>query len=157
MQVANAAPAQTAAPATSAARKLQARNAESRGAVSAGSLAATDVPASVVVRSGPGTFQFATGQGPVVGRSGVLSRYRVAVEDGAGITASAFALEVERILSDPRSWTAGGTCRLQRVAGTAPAAFTVFLASPATSEAMCREDWLETERFTNCRLGRARS
>jgi len=79
-------------------------------------------------------------------------QYRVAVEDGVGVPVDVFATAVELILGDARSWTAGGTLRLQRVAATDPAHFTIYLASPVTSEAMCREDWLETGGYTNCRL-----
>jgi len=122
----------------------------SQNAARVASPAADIVP--VVVDQGPGTFHFATGQSAVTSGSGPLQRYRVAVEDGIGVDPATFASAVDAILADPRSWIAGGNVRFQRVAGTAPAAFTVFLASPATSETMCREDWLETERFTNCRL-----
>lgn len=107
-----------------------------------------------VVRAGAGTFQFASGDGPVAGSEGPLLRYQVAVEDGLGIPVEQFAAAVEAILSDARSWTAGGELRLQRVAG--PGDFAVYLASPVLSEAMCRQDGLETGQFTNCRLGDGR-
>jgi len=119
-------------------------------------LAARPLPAEpaapAVVRAGAGTFTFASGPGQVAGQVGPVVQYRVAVEDGVGVAVDAFATAVEMILGDARSWTAGGTLRLQRVAATDPAQFTIYLASPITSEAMCREDWLETGGFTNCRL-----
>jgi Protein of unknown function (DUF3152) len=107
-----------------------------------------------VVASGAGTFQFATADGPVAGTGGPVLRYEVAVEDGLGVPVEQFADAVEAILSDTRSWTAAGTLRLQRVAGEAD--FTVYLASPVVSEAMCREDGMETDQFTNCRLADGR-
>jgi hypothetical protein len=108
--------------------------------------------APAVVRAGAGTFAFASGPGQVAGQVGPVVQYRVAVEDGVGVTADAFAVAVAVILGDARSWTAGRMLRLQRVAATEPAQFTIYLASPVTSEAMCREDWLETGGYTNCRL-----
>jgi hypothetical protein len=113
---------------------------------------ATPTPAPVIVPLGAGTFSYATGSGAVLGRSGPLQRYRVAAEDGVGIAPAAFAEAVDAVLGDPRSWIASGNLRLQRVAGDVPAAFTVYLASPVTSEHLCREAGLETEQFTNCRL-----
>src|SRR5690242_5695383 len=97
-------------------------------------------PASPPPEAGPakgeGTFAYATTAGPVAGAGGALKKYRVAVEKGSGQQADAFAAAVEKTYGDPRGWTAGGDVRLQRVAGEGAADFTVFLATPATSEAM---------------------
>jgi hypothetical protein len=76
----------------------------------------------------------------------------VAVEDGIGIDPTAFAAQVDAVLGDPRSWTAGGTVRFQRVAPDADAEFTIYLATPVTSEKLCQEEWLETQQYTSCRL-----
>lgn len=105
-----------------------------------------------VIPAGAGTFQFATTDGPIAGTVGPVLRYRVAVEDGLGVPVDQFATAVEAILADPRSWTADGTVRLQRVSGAQGQDFAIYLASPVRSEAMCREDGLETGQFTNCRL-----
>lgn len=113
-------------------------------------------PTAAVLTEGTGTFQYAGQQGPVAGGAGALHQYRVAVEGGIGIAAGAFGSAVESILGDPRSWIAGGDLRLQRVPGDTPASFTVFLATPVTSQRMCREEWLETEQYTNCRLSDGR-
>ncbi len=112
--------------------------------------------APVVAQYGPGSFAFAPGQGPVVGQSGGVQRYRVAVENGVGVAPEAFAAAVDAILADPRGWTAGGDLRLQRVPGGAAAAFTIYLATPATSEEMCRDEFMETAQYTNCRLSDGR-
>lgn len=101
------------------------------------------------------SFAFAPDQGPVLGRSGALHRYRVAVENGIGVAPESFAAAVDAILADPRGWTASGL-RLQRVAAGTSASFTVLLATPVTSEALCRQDRLETERYTSCRLSDGR-
>jgi hypothetical protein len=105
-----------------------------------------------LVRAGAGTFTYATGVGAEAGQSGNLQTYRVAVEDGLGLDAQPFAAEVDAILADPRGWTASATLRLQRVDGTAPAQFTVYLVSPVTSQRLCLLDGLETDQFTSCRL-----
>jgi hypothetical protein len=112
--------------------------------------------APVVLRVGGGTFHVAGMDGPVVGTSGPLLRYQVAVEDGLGVPVEGFAAAVEAVLADPRSWIAGGHQRLQRGSGTGHVDFTVILASPVLSERMCREDGLRTEQFTNCRLSDGR-
>jgi hypothetical protein len=121
-------------------------------------LAGTVAPASNAPESalrfpvvGPGTFAYAAGPGPVHGASGPLRRFRVAVENGAGQVAGDFAADVDRIFADPRGWTTSGV-RLQRVAKAASAEFTIFLATPGTSEKMCATGGLHTERFTSCRL-----
>jgi hypothetical protein len=119
----------------------------------AGIPAPAGAPTRPAVRaSGTGQFEFASVDGPVAGTGGSVLDYRVAVEDGLGVPAAQFGANVEAILSDPRSWTAGGTIRFHRVAGDEPSDFTIYLASPVLSEQMCREDGLHTEQFTNCRL-----
>lgn len=104
-----------------------------------------------VPEDGPGTFGYAPGPGPVLGWAGPVRSFRVAVEDGTGQVVAAFAAAVDAILGDPRSWIAGRTLRLQRV--VADAEFTIYLATPATSERMCAAGGLQTERYTSCRLG----
>ena len=111
------------------------------------------VPTPTTVHTGTGTFAFAAASGPVVGQGGEVETYRVAVENGIGVDAEAFGYAVESILSDSRSWIAEGTVRLQRVPGSSPSAFVVYLASPVTSQSLCREDGLETDQYTSCRLG----
>jgi hypothetical protein len=90
--------------------------------------------------------------GSMAGTGGPLLRYRVGVQDGLGVPLDEFVAEVESILSDPRSWTGGGDLRLQRVSGADGYDFTIYLASPERSEAMCREDGLQTQGYTSCRL-----
>jgi hypothetical protein len=108
-------------------------------------------PAPTVVNPGDGTFTYADGQGEPAGTTGQLLRYRVAVEGGIGINADEFAVEVDAVLSDPRSWTASGV-RLQWVDQSTPSDFEVVLASPVTSQQLCRIEGMETEQYTNCRL-----
>lgn len=100
-----------------------------------------------------GGFGYATKAGPVLGTSGVLRRFKVAVENGEEQSAAAFAGAIDRVLGDPRSWIAGRQYRLQRVPASSDAEFTVFLASAATSEKMCATGGLHTAGYTSCRLG----
>ncbi|MER7439562.1 DUF3152 domain-containing protein [Micromonospora avicenniae] len=106
----------------------------------------------VVPSYGAGRFVTATGGTPVRGEDGPLRRYHVAVEEGSGQDADAFAASVDETLADPRSWIASGELRVQRVAEAAEADFTVYLATPVTSEQMCAEGGLSTEAYTSCRL-----
>ncbi|WP_018351484.1 DUF3152 domain-containing protein [Longispora albida] len=102
-------------------------------------------------RSGPGTFSYAPGAGPILGKSGKLRGFKVAVENESQQDAVAFAAEVDKIFGDARGWTAGGDVRLQRV--VAGEEFVIYLATEATSEKMCAEGGLKTDRLTSCRLG----
>jgi hypothetical protein len=102
--------------------------------------------------TGSGRFGYAAGRSPVLGRAGTVRRFQVAVEGRTGQSPATFARAVDEILADPRGWTASGRLRLQRVPRGAPAHFTIFLATPGTSERMCAAGGLYTERFTSCRL-----
>ncbi|MEU4713962.1 DUF3152 domain-containing protein [Micromonospora purpureochromogenes] len=101
---------------------------------------------------GSGRFAAAAGRSPVRGYDGPLRRYRVAVEEGSGQDVDLFADTVDEALADRRSWIASGELRVQRVPEAAAADFTVYLATPATSERMCAEGGLMTEGYTSCRL-----
>jgi hypothetical protein len=100
-----------------------------------------------------GRFAYAKGYGPVLGTTGKIHRFRVAVEKPIRSGADTdFADEVNRTLGDKRSWIAGHRYRLQRVPNSAHAEFTVYLASASTSERMCRAGGLDTRGYTSCRL-----
>lgn len=101
---------------------------------------------------GSGRFVAAQGGSPERGYGGPLRRYRVEVEQGVGQDADEFAGTVDTVLGDQRSWIASGNLRVQRVAEAGAADFTIYLATPATSERMCAEGGLSTERYTSCRL-----
>ena len=85
---------------------------------------------------GAGRFTAADGETPVHGTDGPLRRYRVVVERGAGQDAAVFAATVDEVLADPRSWIASDELRVQRVADAGAADFTIYLATPVTSEAV---------------------
>lgn len=86
---------------------------------------------------GSGRFSPAPGGGEVLGRSGTLRAFRVAVEQGSGEDAAAFAATVDEVLGDPRSWTGNGTVRLRRAGPGERADFTIYLATRTTAGRMC--------------------
>jgi hypothetical protein len=118
---------------------------------SAAPSAAGPVAGSTYPATGPGTWTYASGHGPVLGTAGTLRRFRVAVEDDMGQNAATFATRVEKILGDPRGWTASRQLRLQRVPKGSAADFTIYLATPGTSERMCAVNGIHTQRYTSCR------
>ena len=98
-------------------------------------------------------FTFAGGFGPVLGSTGTIRQFKVAVQTGIGQgDGRGFATVVDRILGDSRSWIAGRQFRLQRVPQPATAEFTIYLASAGTSERICAQGGLRTGGFTSCRL-----
>jgi hypothetical protein len=98
-------------------------------------------------------FRFVAGYGPVLGTTGTLRRFKVAVQKTVGQgDGGDFNDEVDRILGDPRSWIAGHQFRLQRVPQSAASEFTIFLASAKTSARLCEKGGLVTGGFTSCRL-----
>jgi hypothetical protein len=106
---------------------------------------------------GPDTYAFAAGESGVFGTAGTLRRYRVAVEEGISVPVDEFAALVDATLGDPRSWTAGGTVRLQRVARTTQSNFTVYLMTPGTTQKHCNAGGFDIfwrgEPYTSCRIG----
>ncbi|SBT48036.1 DUF3152 domain-containing protein [Micromonospora auratinigra] len=126
-----------------------ARDARLAGAGGAGASAG---PTTGYPIEGSGRFAAAEGGSPVRGYEGPLRRYRVEVEADAGQDVEDFAATVDAVLGDPRGWIASGRLRVQRVADPVEADFTIYLATPATSERMCAEGGLATERYTSCRL-----
>jgi hypothetical protein len=76
-------------------------------------------------------------------------RYRVEVENGIALSAADTAKEVERVLSDPRGWTADGHSAFQRVS-TGPTDFVVKVATPGTVDAVCAQYGLDTHGDLNC-------
>jgi uncharacterized protein DUF3152 len=91
------------------------------------------------------------GGGPVLGSSGPLLRFQVAVEvDIVNFDAAAAAAFVEETFADPRGWTAGGQRRLQRVGPGQAADFTVYFVTPGTRDDVCAG---AHDLYTNCRNG----
>jgi hypothetical protein len=88
--------------------------------------------------SGTGTWTYAEPvSAGVVGDSGTLLTYNVAVEDGLELDANEIGAFVYETLADSRSWTAGGAWRFEQVGEGAGADFTVYLASPEQRAILC--------------------
>ncbi|HTF09749.1 MAG TPA: DUF3152 domain-containing protein [Asanoa sp.] len=104
---------------------------------------------------GDNTFKYGKTTGKIAGTSGTLRRYRIAVENGSGEDIEKFGDQVDAALSDPRSWTASGNLRLQRVAEDESYGFTVYLATMRTSHDMCARGGTNTNNdgvpYTSCR------
>ncbi|MFD5746297.1 DUF3152 domain-containing protein [Streptomyces sp. NPDC127033] len=105
-----------------------------------------------IPKSGPGTFTTA-GAGSGTAGGGRIVTYSVSVEDGLKESAAATAAEVDKILADPRGWTADGATGFRRVAG-GTADFVVQLATPDTVDRVCGEYQLDTGGEVNCNVGR---
>ena len=142
-------PAAAPAPATGKAEPTASAT-SARDAVPAD--AADRAPTKAPVAAATGGFAFAGGYGEVLGSTGTLRRYKVAVEKKLKQDDDDFADEVDRILGDQRSWIAGRQFRLQRVPDSAASEFTIYLASADTSEEMCSAGGLRTDGYSSCRL-----
>jgi hypothetical protein len=107
--------------------------------------------------TGPGTYVYATGSGPVLGSAGPVRRYRVAVETGAPVSLAEFTALVDATLGDRRSWIAGRDVRLRRVSDQAGSDFTVMLVTPGTAYRLCASGGLDIrwrgQSYTSCRVG----
>ncbi|HEY3480432.1 MAG TPA: DUF3152 domain-containing protein, partial [Streptomyces sp.] len=102
--------------------------------------------------TGPGTFTTAHGQSGSVGHGRVL-RYEVEVEDGLAQSPADVAAQVQRILADPRGWTADGHSAFQRISSGTPD-FVVRLATPGTVDDICGRYGLDTGGEVNCSVGK---
>jgi hypothetical protein len=94
--------------------------------------------------TGTGDLVVVPGTSPRRGH-GPLRRYLVEVEAGLGVDGAAFAAAVDATLADPRGWAAG--LSFERVA-SGPVAFRVTLASPRTTDRLCRP--LDTGGIYSC-------
>ena len=103
-------------------------------------------------QSGPGTFRYASGTGPVLGTSGPVHRFRVAIESNIKVVGmAAFIAKIDATLGDARSWVAGRRTRLEQVAGDSSSEFTIYLATPQTTNRLCAP--LRSGGYTSCRQG----
>ncbi|MFI7280484.1 DUF3152 domain-containing protein [Micromonospora chersina] len=105
---------------------------------------------------GRGSFGYDDRTGGVLGRAGVLRRFRVAVEDGSGEDVHAFGDAVQRALAGPGSWVDGGRLRLQRVGPGSASDFTIYLATRDTAGRLCGAGGISIRvggvPYTSCRV-----
>jgi hypothetical protein len=113
--------------------------------------ATPSAPAPTWPEEGSGEWRYAPGQDTVLGGEGDLLRFRVAVEADLDLAPEEFAAAVDEILADPRGWTATER-RFQRVGEDDESEFTIYLATPGTSEEICAEAGLHTEGYTSCHV-----
>ncbi|MFJ9443706.1 DUF3152 domain-containing protein [Kitasatospora sp. NPDC101235] len=89
-----------------------------------------------------GSARFGTGER--------LYRYKVRVEDGIAQSPAQFAAEVDAVLGDVKhGWAAGGTASFQRMPAD-PVDFTVYLATPKSTDRICGQYGLDTGGWVNC-------
>jgi hypothetical protein len=95
--------------------------------------------------------------GPVLGASGPVRTFRIAVEAGLPLYLADFTALVEATLGDPRGWTADGSVRLQRVPAWARIDVTIYLASADNAARLCGAGGVDIRiggvPYTSCRAG----
>ncbi|MGC9535439.1 DUF3152 domain-containing protein [Streptomyces sp. UG1] len=106
-----------------------------------------DIPAT-----GPGTFTTAQADGSAVGTGGRVRRYKVMVEGGIDVSASAAAEEISAVLADRRGWTRDGVNSFQLVS-SGSYDFVVKIATPGTVDRICGAAGLLTRGEVNCSVG----
>nr|WP_244162105.1 DUF3152 domain-containing protein [Micromonospora eburnea] len=113
------------------------------------------LPGPVPTR-GAGSFAYDARPGGVLGRAGVLRRFRVAVEDGSDEDVHAFGDAVQRALAGPGSWVDSGALRLQQVAPGNRSDFTIYLATRETAGRLCLGGGVDIRKggvpYTSCRV-----
>jgi hypothetical protein len=98
--------------------------------------------------SGSGEFAVASGESPTAG-TGVLVTYTVEVEREVPVGRNSAAGVVDRVLADPRGWTASGAHALARTNSSGD--LRVLLATPETTDRLCAP--LDTAGRYSCRNG----
>ncbi len=106
-----------------------------------------DIPAT-----GPGTFVTAEADGSTVGTGSRVRRYKVLVEEGIDVRASAAAAEISDVLADRRGWTRDGTNSF-RLVSSGSYDFVVKIATPGTVDEICGAAGLRTRGEVNCAVG----
>lgn len=109
-------------------------------------------PGGPVLEAGAGSFYVVPGTSDVIGRdSGELNDFTIEIEDGIDTGDfggdDAIAQMIEATLYNPKSWTADGKVKFQRVDGDAKPKFRISLSTPETVREACGFD-IELE--TSC-------
>ncbi|QGN35716.1 DUF3152 domain-containing protein [Microlunatus sp. Gsoil 973] len=96
---------------------------------------------------GPRTYRLAHTSARPLGKRGALITYSVRIEKGLPYDPAATARFVHAVLNDRRSWGRSGQWRLKLV-GSGKADIGVYLATPRTTDALCKP--LKTEGRVSC-------
>jgi hypothetical protein len=123
-------PTASAEPSTAASNraapvKLQAKR-------KAKSLRQVEVPGS-----GPGTYQAARKSVRPTSSSGSLIRYDVRVEDGLSINPDQAAVEIQKVLNDPRSWRGTRRWRFELAPAGEAVTLHAYIVTPETTDRLC--------------------
>jgi len=87
--------------------------------------------------SGPGTYQAARKSVRPRSSSGSLIRYDVRVEDGLSIDPDQAALEIQKVLDDPRSWRGTRRWRFELAPVGESATLHAYIVTPETTDRLC--------------------
>ncbi|WP_242001954.1 DUF3152 domain-containing protein [Kribbella steppae] len=110
-------------------------------------------PQPAITYPARGTVSYAVlpGDSAVIGRSGRLITFQIAIEGGInGIDRTALAEFVRATYSAPQGWASGGLWRFQQVGPGQDADFKLMLVTPATRDIICGGGY---DRYTSCRIG----
>ncbi|MEU3732035.1 DUF3152 domain-containing protein [Streptomyces sp. NPDC033538] len=102
--------------------------------------------------TGPGTFVTAEADGSTVGTGSRVRRYKVLVEEGVDVRASAAAAEISDVLAHRRGWTRDGVNSF-RLVSSGSSDFVVKIATPGTVDEICGAYGLDTGGEVNCAVG----
>ena len=87
--------------------------------------------------SGPGTYQAARKPMRSTSSSGSLMRYDVRVEDGLSIDPDLAAVEIQKVLDDPRSWRGTRRWRFELAPVGESVALHAYIVTPETTDRLC--------------------
>jgi hypothetical protein len=112
---------------------------------------AKSVRQAEVPGSGPGTYRAARKSMRPTTLSGALIRYDVQVEDGLSINPDQAALEIQRVLDDPRSWRSTGRWRFELAPVGQTVTLHAYIVTPETTDQLCAPHLTRGE--VSCQIG----
>jgi hypothetical protein len=110
-------------------------------------------PQPVITYPAEGTRSYAVlpGNAAVIGRTGRLMTFQIAIEGGiTGIDRAGFARFVRTTYGATQGWASRGLWRFRQVGPGQDADFTVMLVTPQTRATICGAGH---DRYTSCRIG----
>jgi Protein of unknown function (DUF3152) len=87
--------------------------------------------------SGPGTYQAARKSMRPTTSFGALIRYDVQVEDGLSINPNRAAVEIQKVLDDPRSWRSTRRWRFELAPVGQTVTLHAYIVTPETTDRLC--------------------